>query len=193
MNVWKYMGKINVKHRARTEYQKYLLYFEKLEMREKYILIFHISLIFFNLSKYTINISDILYMYMYNRATSEEDVTFEPSVRYSQSMQTLADFTRSHPVRYAMFDTVRTLSKYPRWRSHAMALDLRVSAAALRLRDTVGGRHRGRGTPPRDENKICLAALHEERIRWSRAAKISSPDPRCFARYAIDIYNIDAL
>lgn len=93
----------------------------------------------------------MFYIYISNCTTfvRKEDVTFEQS-SILDSMQTLASGFHLKPsVRYAMFDTVPTLSKYPRWRSHAVAVDLRVSAAALRQRDIVGdgievaGRHRG--------------------------------------------------
>lgn len=102
-------------------------------------------------------------------------MTFEASVRCSsQRKHSRAGFSLFDT--HAMFDTVRVLSKYV----SATAIARRgfgftsVSRGAKTARYS-GGWHRGRGTPPRDENKIRLAVARRENPLIARAAKIFEP------------------
>lgn len=134
---------------------------EILEMRKKYIYIFSF-LIFniFNLLKYTINNSDVLY----NCTTS-----FIRKMWHSS--QVFDTRINANTCKRISFEAVRSIRNV-RYRPNiievfAVAIARRgfgftsVSRGAKTARYS-GRRHRGRGTPPRDENKICLAVARRE-------------------------------
>lgn len=120
-------------------------------------------------------------------------------VRCLGSTQTLASRFHSKPSPFDTHAICSIPSEHYRSirgrRSHAVALDLRVSAAALRQRDIVGGWHRGRGTPPRDENKIRLAVgcMKRENPLIARSQDFEPRPATLRYKDTRDRYNIDTL